>query len=182
MSGSGDGTGPFLWLSESGSPHGFRVLPPSGMCISAFLFVVQEGKILLGKYADDPRWATLTGLDPDRVRAHGRGWTVPASHLKYGEEPRAAGRRIAREVLQLPESVRLSEPRVESDLYVPARFPELGMHYDLWLLFTAELPADARVSCPGWYGELAFRDPRTLAASEYARGHDDVVVRWLTTR
>lgn len=176
------GEGPFLWLSEKGSPHGFWKLPPNGMCISAFVLVVQDGKLLLGKYAEDPRWADLVGLDPERVRVHGRGWTVPASQLKFGEEPRAAGRRIAREVLGLPDSVRLGEPRVESDHYVPARFPELGMHYDLWLLFTAELPAGARVEKPGWYRELAFHDPRALPASEYGRGHEDVVARWLQPR
>ena len=176
-----DGTGPFLWLSESGPRRGFRALPAGGMCVSAFLFVVQGGKLLLGKYADDPRWEEIAGLDEDRWRAHGKGWTVPASQLKFGEEPREAGRRIAEEVLGI-RGLELSEPRVESDHYVPARFPELGMHYDLWLLFGAKLPSGARVAKPDWYRELAFHDPRSLVASEYARGHEDVVARWLARR
>lgn len=177
-----DGTGPFLWLVKGGPRRGFRDLPHSGMCVSAFVFVQDaEGRILLGKYADDPRWEELTGLNEDRWRTHGQGWTVPASHLKFGEEPRAAGRRIAEEVLGL-RGLELSEPRVESDHYVPARFPELGMHYDIWFLLSATLPSGAKVERPGWYRELAFHDPRALPASAYARGHEDVVARWLTAR
>lgn len=81
-----DGTGPFLWLVKGAPRRGFRDLPHSGMCVSAFVFVQDsEGRILLGKYADDPRWEDLTGLNEDRWRTHGKGWTVPASHLKFGE-------------------------------------------------------------------------------------------------
>ena len=176
-----DGTGPFLWLSSAAPRRGFRALPPSGMCISAFVLVEREGELLLGKYADDPRWEELAGPDEGRWRAHGKGWTVPASQLRFGEEPRAAGRRIARDILRMPD-LRLSEPRVESDHYVPARFPELGMHYDLWLLFGAKLPSDATMERPPWYRELAFHAPDALAASDYARGHEDVVARWLAAR
>lgn len=172
-----DGDGPFLWLSESGPPSGFWRLPPNGMCVSAFLFVTQGGRLLLGKYADDPRWTQLTGLDPDRYRTHGKGWTLPASHLKFGEAPRDAARRIAKDVLGLG-SVRPHEAGVESDQYTPKRFPHLGEHYDLWLFYEVELPAGALVAKPEWYADLAFHDPKGLRAEVYARGHEDVVARW----
>lgn len=175
------GQGPFLWLSPKGPPSGYWSIPAQGMCISAFVFVVQDGKLLLGKYADDPAWERLAGLDEGRRRAHGRGWTVPASHLRFGEEPREAARRIATEILGL-RGLTFSEPRVESDQYVPARFPELGMHYDLWLFFTAQLPSDAKVEPPSWYRELAFHDVETLRPEDYARGHEDVVARWVVPR
>lgn len=173
-----DGEGPFLWLGTKAPRRGFRAIPPNGMCISAFLFVEQDGKILLGKYADDPRWEDLAGLDEDRWRTHGKGWTVPASQMLFGEEPRAAGRRIAEQILGL-RGVELAAPRIESDSYVPRRFPELGMHYDLWLLFGAKLPSDARIAKPSWYDKLEFHDPAKLSAGDYARGHEDVVTRWL---
>ena len=35
---------------------------------------------------------------------------------------------------------------------------------------------------PPWYADLAWRDPKTTPASEYARGHEDVVARWLEPR
>lgn len=176
-----DGEGPFLWLSTAAPRRGFRMIPPNGMCVSAFVLLTQNGQLLLGKYADDPRWEDLAGLNEDRWRAHGTGWTIPASQLKFGEEPRAAGRRIVEEILGL-RGVALSEPRIESDHYVPRRFPELGMHYDLWLLFHAEVPASTRIGRPAWYRELAFVDPGTLADAEYARGHEDIVARWRAPR
>lgn len=171
------GTGPFLWLSDAGPPSGFHSLPPNGMCVCAFLFVVRDGKLLLGKYADDPRWETLTGLDADRWRTHGRGWTLPATHLKFGEAPREAARRIAEDVLGL-RGASLREAGIESDHYVPKRFPHLGMHYDLWLFYEGRVEGD--VARPPWYRELSFLDPSKLRAEDFARGHEDVVSRWKT--
>lgn len=173
------GDGPFLWLSTSGPPSGYWALPPSGLCLSVFLFLRRGGRILLGKYADDPAWERLTGLDEGRRRAHGKGWTLPASHLKYGEDPRDAARRVAREVLGLAD-LTFTEPRVETDLYVPARFPELGNHYDVWFLVDAEVDRD--VPTPPWYAELAWHDPGALPPDAYARGHEDVVTRWMRPR
>jgi ADP-ribose pyrophosphatase YjhB (NUDIX family) len=173
------GDGPFLWFSEQGPPKSYHRLPRTGMCISAFVFVRQGDKLLLGKYADTPKWEELSGMDPTRWRTHGKGWTIPASHLKYGEEPRAAGRRVAEEILGLHGSD-LSEPRIESDLGEPARFPGMGDHYDLWLFFDVELPAGATVERPAWWRELAFVDPRKLSPADWGRSHDDIAARWLT--
>src|SRR5712691_8389335 len=75
-------------------PLGFEQVPPGGMCVCAYLFVTRHGQILLGKYADDPQWEALAGLEPERRRTHGWGWTVPATHLKLGEDPREAAERI----------------------------------------------------------------------------------------
>ncbi len=171
------GDGPFLWLSDTGPPTGFRRVPPGGMCLSAFLFVRRSDRILLGKYRDHPAWETLAGLDPERVRVHGQGWTIPASQLKFGEDPRAAARRIAEEILRIP-TMRFSEPRVETDLYEPKRFPG-RMHYDVWFFVDAVPADDLALEVPPWYAELAWHDPRGLPSSEYARGHEDVVARWM---
>ena len=175
------GTGPFLWLSKKGSPFGFYDVPPNGMCISAFLFVTRGKEILLGKYADSPEWERLAGLEPERRRAHAKGWTIPASQVKFGEEPRAAGKRIAEEMLGLT-GLRLRELAPESDSYVPVRFPELGMHYDIWFLYEAEAPADLHLGRPQWYNELDFCDPAKLNEADYSRSHKDVVDRWLKAR
>lgn len=177
------GDGPFLWLSERGSPWGYHRLPAGGMCISAFLFLRRpDGKVLLGKYADDPEWERLGGLDATRRRAHGRGWTIPASHLKYGEDPRDAARRVAADMLRLPADLPLSEPRVEVDLGVPARFPDMGPHYDMWFFVDARWERDEPPGRPPWYAELAFVDPRALAPSDWGRSHDEIMDRWLARR
>jgi len=174
------GEGPFLWLSKDAPPAGFRDVPPGGMCLSAFLFVRQGHTILLGKYRDDPRWETLAGLDESRRRIHGRGWTIPASQLRYGEDPRAAARRIAEDILQI-RGMTFSEPLSEVDLYEPKRFPG-QLHYDIWFLVDGTPPKGWTMTPPPWYADLAWRDPKTTPASEYARGHEDVVARWLEPR
>jgi ADP-ribose pyrophosphatase YjhB (NUDIX family) len=171
------GEGPFLWLSKTGPPAGFWQTPKGGMCISAFLFVTRGGKVLLGKYGDDPRWEELTGLDPDRRREHGKGWTLPASQLRFGEDPRDAARRIAEQVLRIP-GMHFSEPRVEVDLYPPESAPG-EMHYDIWFLVDAAAPEGLEVQAPPWYAELAWHDPRSVPATSFSRGHEDVVERWL---
>ena len=174
------GEGPFLWLSKTAPPSGFRDVPPGGMCLSAFLFVRRGDQVLLGKYAEDARWEALAGLDPERVRVHGRGWTIPARQLKYGEDPRAAAKHIGEEILRIP-SMAYGEPRVETDLYEPKRFPS-ALHYDVWFLVDATPPEDHALAVPPWYAELAWHDSQSLAPNAYARAHEDVIARWQTRR
>jgi ADP-ribose pyrophosphatase YjhB (NUDIX family) len=174
------GDGPFLWINETGPPAGFRRPPPGGMCVSAFLFVRRGAEILLGKYGDDPRWESLAGLNEEWRSKHAGGWTIPARQMKFGEDPRDAARAIATDLLRLrrPE---VREPRVEVDLYESQRAPGHD-HYDIWFLFETPLAAGSRVETPPWYAALEWHDPRTLPASAYARGHQDVVARWLEPR
>lgn len=174
------GDGPFLWINETGPPAGFRRPPRGGMCVSVFLFVRRGAEILLGKYGDDPRWETLAGLDDEWRRMHAGGWTLPARQMKFGEDPRDAARSVADDLLRIP-SVEIREPRVEVDLYESKRAPG-HMHYDIWFLFEATLPAGSTVETPPWYAALGWHDPRALPDSAFARGHQDVVARWLATR
>lgn len=176
------GDGPFLWISPQGSPFGYHRAPPGGLCLSVFLFVRRGRELLLGRYADDPAWERLAGLDEGRRRAHGRGWTVPASHLKYGEDPREAARRVAEEILGLRD-LRPGEPRVETEVGVPARFPKLGPHHDVWFFVEADWPGpDGPPARPPWYADLAFLDPDALRPGDYGRSHEDVVARWRAVR
>ena len=174
------GDGPFVWIREQSSPLGFWHPPEGGFCLNAFLFVRNGSRILLGKYADDPKWEELAGLDASRRQRFGVGWTVPGSHLKFGEEPRAAARRVGEEILQI-RGMTYTEPRVESDAY-PAAFAGGKLHYDVWFFVDATLPRGWQPQAPPWYAALAWQDPRTLQATEYARGHEDVVARWLQPR
>jgi ADP-ribose pyrophosphatase YjhB (NUDIX family) len=171
------GDGPFLWINETGPPAGFRRPPPGGMCLSAFLFVRRGAEILLGKYGDDPRWEALAGLDDAWRSMHAGGWTIPARQVKFGEDPRDAARSIATDMLRL-SSHAIRGPRVEVDLYESRRSPG-NQHYDVWFLFETDVPAGAPMERPPWYAALGWHDPRALPASAFARGHQDVVARWL---
>lgn len=182
MDTSTEGNGPFLWLSASAAPpRGFRRLPEGGLCLGTFLFLRRGREILLGRYADDPRLEELTGLDETRRRVHGRGFTIPATHVKHGEDPREAARRLVRDVLGIRAPLALRQPTVESDFGEPARFPGM-IHYDVWFFVEAQVPEGFEVETPPWYAELAWKDPRALAPADYARSHDEIVARWMTPR
>jgi hypothetical protein len=144
------------------------------------LFVTRRGQLLLGKYADDPQWEALAGLEPDRRRTHGKGWTVPASHLKFGEDPRDAARRVGEAVLGIP-GLRYSEPRSEVDFY-PSKMEPGEMHYDIWFFVDGAPSEEYELRVPPWYTELAWQDPRAVPGTAYARGHEDVVARWLAAK
>src|SRR5256712_2549354 len=174
------GTGPFLWWMRHAPPWGFQQVPPDGMCVWASLFVTRDRQIRLGKYADDPRWEALAGLDPDRRRNHGKAWTVPATHLKLGEDPRTAARRVGEEALGI-RGLRYSEPRSETDFY-PSKMVPGEMHYDIWFFIDGTPPKEYEIRVPPWYTELSWQDPRSVSAAECARGHEDVVARWLAAR
>lgn len=174
------GDGPFVWIREGSSPFGYWHAPEGGFCLNVFLFVRRGKTILLGRYADDPKWGELAGLDPERRKRFGTGWTVPASHVKFGEEPRAAARRVGEEILGIP-GLTYSEPRVESDAY-PASFAGGKLHYDVWLFVDGTPARDWEPKVPPWFAALAWQDPDALPPTAYARGHEDVVARWRQPR
>jgi len=100
--------------------------------------------------------------------------------MKFGEDPRDAAQSIATDMLRL-SSHAIRGPRVEVDLY-ESRRSRGNQHYDMWFLVDAAPPDSYDLAVPPWYAELAWRDPRQTQASAYARGHEDVVARWLRVR
>ncbi|MHB8770756.1 MAG: NUDIX hydrolase [Syntrophales bacterium] len=171
----------FLWLAPFAPPKGWRTVPPGGMCLCAFLFVLRGEQVLLGRYADHPAWETIAGMLGERVRANAGGWTIPASHLLFGEDPRAAARRIGREILGIETDLAVGEPAVATFFYEPAAAPG-ERHFDVAFLFEASLAADAAVPPPPWYEALAWFDIGALGSLSFARQHGDVVQAWLAKR
>ena len=171
----------FLWLAPFAPPKGWTTVPRGGMCLCAFLFVVSGGRLLLGKYADHPAWRGLCGMEPARIRAHARGWTLPASHVKFGEDPREAARRIGEEILLLDRGLVYSEPFVKTFLYEPAIAPG-ERHFDVLFLFDVSVGEDAKVRKPPWYEALEWIDIGALQSLPFARQHEDVVEAWLKKR
>ena len=105
---------------------------------------------------------------------------MPASHLKFGEDPREAARRVGEGALGIP-GLRYSEPRSEVDFY-PSKMVPGEMHYDIWFFVDGAPPKDYEIRVPPWYTELSWRDPRAVPATDYARGHEDVVARWMAAK
>lgn len=171
----------FLWLAPFAPPKGWTNVPRGGMCLCAFLFVKREGKILLGRYADHPAWEQLCGMENKRVKANARGWTLPASHLKFGEDPRTAARRIGEEILTLDKGLLYSEPWVKTFFYEPAVAPG-EKHFDVLFLFDVSIETGVNVRKPPWYEALEWLDIGTVPHEQFARQHEDVAEAWLKNR
>ncbi len=175
------GRSSFLWLAPFAPPKGWTSVPRGGMCLCAFLFVKSEGKILLGRYADHPAWEQLCGMENKRVKANARGWTIPASHLMFGEDPRNAARRIGEEILTLDKGLLYSEPYVKTFFYEPAVAPG-EKHFDVLFLFEVSIETGVKVRKPPWYEALEWLDIGTVPREQFARQHEDVAETWLKNR
>lgn len=171
------GEGSFLWLAPFAPPKGWKSVPQGGICLCTFLFVMREGKILLGRYADHPAWEELCGMESRRVRANAGGWTIPASHLKFGEDPRESARRIGEEILLLGKGLTYSEPYVKTFLYEPDIAPG-EKHFDVLFFFDVSVEAGVKVGTPPWYEALAWFDVGKMPPEQFARQHGDVAEAW----
>ena len=172
--------GSFLWLAPFAPPKGCTGVPRGGMCLCAFLFVVRGEEILLGKYADHPAWENLSGMESKRVIANAHGWTIPASHLKFGEDPRDAARRIGEEILALDRDLVYSEPYVKTFSYEPAIAPGEKPLMRCFCSKSSSRRASASASHPGMKrsnGSISRLCKRTVCAQ-----HEDVAETWLKMR
>jgi ADP-ribose pyrophosphatase YjhB (NUDIX family) len=172
------GESSFLWLAPFAPRKGWTGVPRGGMCLCAFLFATCGGKTLLGRYADHPAWEQLCGMEQGRVRAHAHGWTLPASHVKFGEDPRETARRIGEEILTLDRGLVYSEPYVKTFLYEPAIAPG-ERHFDVLFLFEVTVKQEANLRKPPWYETLEWLDIGAVPRDRFARQHEDVAEAWL---
>jgi ADP-ribose pyrophosphatase YjhB (NUDIX family) len=168
----------FLWIAPFAPPKGHITVPPGGMCLCVFLFVKRGDKILLGKYKEHPEWEKIAGMDEKRVKNNTYGYTLPASHLKFGEDPSDAAKRILKEILCLPDSLLLSEPIVQTFFYEVAVAPG-EMHFDVLFLYDVILDESINITLPPWYASLEWFDTDILMNQKFARQHEDVVSAWL---
>jgi ADP-ribose pyrophosphatase YjhB (NUDIX family) len=163
---------------------GIAEIPEDGFCISAFLIIRQSDnprRILMGYLNPNANWAHLGALTSDRIEAHSKGWMLPSCHLLYGEAPKDAATRIAKEQLRLANTDQLhlsDQPKVYSEVYSPKRHPERKQHWDLEFVFEGCLNLNElyKLRTSAWL-RLEFVDIDTVNAKEIARSHDDILAR-----
>ena len=176
-----DSNDKYLWLAPFAPPKGFKSVPEGGMCLCVFLFALKGRQVLLGKYKAHPAWEKIAGMDEGRVTGNLNGFTVPATHLKFGEDPLDAARRVGEEILLLPKGLTYSEPLVQTFFYETQRIPG-KMHYDIEFFHEVELDERITISPPPWYAALEWIKVDDLMNQTYARQHEDVVSAWLKKR
>lgn len=163
--------------------HGFALFgedfgyPPGGFCVSVFLFVRHEGRVLVGRMRDDPRWArewnpNLEHYDR-RMRAQAfAALRFPGTYLREGEAVDAAAQRVARDQLGLQPEVALGAPRVVSEAGPSRRSPGFN-HWDLVFLYAVDAAPPERP--PAHWEALELRAPESLRPEEFAMLHGELV-------
>ena len=149
-------------------------VPKGGTCLSSFLVLKSNGKILVGKMAKPEIWIEkfLVGEMFAEKYVKSNKWILPASHLLYGEDPVDAARRVLREQLAVKDTLELSLTQVQSHLSRHPTDPDVA-HWDICFVYTGEIRQ--MITRPSWYSSLEFVDPVTISKDDFTRGHGDVL-------
>jgi ADP-ribose pyrophosphatase YjhB (NUDIX family) len=147
--------------------------PKGGTCLSSFLILKGKGGILVGKMAKPEVWVEkfFVGEKFAPTYAASNKWLLPASHLKYGEKPDEAAKRILNEQAGL-KNVKLTLREVQSHLAEDPNDPEAA-HWDICFIY--EGTVKGKVERPEWFSELKFVLPKELSSDHFTRGHGDVL-------
>jgi ADP-ribose pyrophosphatase YjhB (NUDIX family) len=153
-----------------------REIPRDGVCLSAFLVLVQsenENSVLMGRLNPKAHWDHIGALDEERVKLNSHLWMLPSSHLLIHESPQQAAIRIAKEQLEL-QDLRFEDPKIVSEVYPSRRFPEHQKHWDLEFIFKSKLVLKSLRQTNAW-DELKFLDLAKTEKSEIGRSHEDIL-------
>ena len=155
-------------------------VPKGGTCISAFLVLAGNGGFLAGKMAEPDVWVErfLVGESFAPKYAASGKWILPASHLKYGEKPDDAAKRILTEQLGLGK-MKLTFTQVQSHLSQDPNDPD-SAHWDICFIYEGKV--EGNVPRPEWFSELAFLKPKDVSVQDFTRGHGDVLKELGTIR
>jgi ADP-ribose pyrophosphatase YjhB (NUDIX family) len=148
-------------------------VPKGGTCLSSFLVLKGKEGILVGKMSKPEVWVErfLVGEMFAPKYAASNKWLLPASHLKYGEKPEDAAKRVLTEQINVAKG-KLSLLEVQSHLSQDPNDPEAA-HWDICFVYRGELRGKPQT--PEWFSELRFVKARELASEDFTRGHGDVL-------
>ncbi|HKM78658.1 MAG TPA: hypothetical protein VJZ03_06245 [Candidatus Bathyarchaeia archaeon] len=155
---------------------GMPEVPEGGLCLSAFLVITDThnpNNVLMGNLNPKAPWDHIGALDPARIEVHSKGWMLPSSHLIVYESPHDAAKRILKEQLEL-DNLKLSEPIVISETYVPKRFQNMPRHWDIEFIFKGQIDKD-QIPKPQAWTRLTFVNLGLTNKAEIARSHEDIL-------
>jgi ADP-ribose pyrophosphatase YjhB (NUDIX family) len=149
-------------------------VPKGGTCLSVFLVLKGKDGVLVGKMAKPEIWVEkfMVGeaFAPKYVSSN--KWILPASHLKYGEKPEDAAKRVLNEQVGV-SNAKLSLLQVQSHLSQDPNDPE-SAHWDMCFVYAGQLRGK-QFQRPEWFSELVFQKPKALKSEDFTRGHGDVL-------
>jgi ADP-ribose pyrophosphatase YjhB (NUDIX family) len=147
--------------------------PKGGTCLSVFLVLKRNNGVLAGKMTKPDLWVKKFFVGESfapKYAASGK-WILPASHLKYGEKPDDAAKRVLTEQLGLG-GVKLKFGEVQSHLSGDPKDSD-NAHWDICFVYEGEVTR--AVPKPEWFSELEFIKASKLSVDDFTRGHGDVL-------
>ena len=155
-------------------------VPPGGTCLSSFVAVTSDSRLLTGRMAKPEIWVERFFVGENyahRIAESGRK-ILPASHLKWYESPLEAAERVIREQLNMKAGGgRLKLIDVQSHLSGDPKNQSEPAHWDICFVYQLAVPGsvERNYSPPEWFAELEFTPLRKLSGESFARGHGDVL-------
>jgi ADP-ribose pyrophosphatase YjhB (NUDIX family) len=151
-------------------------VPKGGACISTFLVLTGKNGILVGKMAKPEVWVEkfFVGETFAPKYASSGKWVLPASHLKFGEAPEDAAKRVLAEQLGL-RRVKLRLGEVQSHLSQDPNDPEAA-HWDVCFVYEGKVRGAFKR--PEWFSELTFVKGKGITVQDFTRGHGDVLKKF----
>ena len=149
-------------------------VPKGGTCISTFLVLTGKSGILVGKMTKPEIWVErfFVGENFAPQYASSGKWLLPASHLKYGEKPDDAARRVLTEQIGINDT-KLAFSQVQSHLSQDPNDTE-SAHWDICFIYGGQLRVK-QLSKPEWFSELTFQKPKNLRCEDFTRDHGDIL-------
>lgn len=143
-------------------------VPQGGFCISVFAIAKEDGRVLLVKPREHPRWAeewapNWRRYSPDALLHEYESWRFPSSYVREGESPDDTLSRVVQEQLVL-RSYEVRSSRL-LNFYEPSRSFPGSMHWDY--CFVYEIGSDESPTLKPWFSALEYVDTRRLKPGDF---------------
>lgn len=146
-------------------------VPPGLTCISAFVLVKKEGSILLGKLTSPEEWFDEFSLYRDRPEAWMNKWRIPGSHLRQGEHPEDAARRILEKQLGVGD-FKLHLYQVQSHTSTMRPGPE-DIHWDICFIYDATTSQEPKSN--QYFSEVSYFKAEDINIDELGSQHGGII-------
>ena len=145
--------------------------PPGLTCISTFVLVKKDESILLGKLTKPEDWFDEFLLYKERPENWMNKWRLPGSHLKQGEHPEDAARRILEKQLGLGD-FEFHLKQVQSHTSSLQSGPD-DIHWDLCFIYDATTSEEPKPN--QYFSEISYFKMEDIKIDELGSQHGGVI-------
>ena len=156
-----------------------RNVPPGGVCLSSFVIVRNENKVLVGRMTKPGEWIKRFFVGekfaPGYVSSN--KYLLPARHLAWYESPREAAESVLQEQLRIKVPNKVDLMGVQSHIRGDVNSKDQPPHWDICFIYEAKVSARTvkGTKSPPWFKDLHFVQLSSLTIDDFTRGHGDIL-------